>query len=629
MMNISKTYSFSKICITFLASVSLLFLFSGNGMAIIAEGDFEGLNSTSMRVDGSGQDWYESRGDDESLLTLDTTDVSGNAGQKAKLTGSATGNAYLSQEFATAQTGRFTVQWDICVKEIQDSADPDRSAYMMIGDDADNQRGPNSTNGDRFAYMAFYKEGGGDTGTMSLVARQPDDGWNGGSFTLLAADLNISHWYTIRLEIDVENDSYDVYVDDTLVGESVSARVPKSGLTHVSFATWNDGPGTFYVDNVMEVPSGNESLKVSPSRLNFGVSADNMVFHIENTGDAPFGWTAVADKAWITVNPSQASETLGTDQSAAVSVTVDRNLLDFDSNCRLWGAISETAIPSDVISEHLVTAPDSLRNLTRSTNEEGWGMGYYTTLGSVPALERGPVQAFNDPNFNAAADALASANPKIAMAHIRNCTSGCCDKTSQTIDDPHPFQREKDGKTWLFQHNGSVSKTVLSNLIGEEYLAANPPNGSGIPDCNPSDWDLVVDSELYFILLLKNIEENGGSAEQGIIRTVSDLIAAGQNTMNFIMTDGHTMWSFRRGHDLCYLYDADLGYTAIASQHPSATQENWQIVEDNTLVVSKPGDAPVLIDTGDAPDIYSGTVYVESSEGEIAEVILKCCPKIW
>ena len=100
---------------------------------------------------------------------------------------------------------------------------------------------------------------------------------------------------------------------------------------------------------------------------------------------------------------------------------------------------------------------------------------------------------------------------------------------------------------------GSVSKTVLSNLIGEEYLAANPPNGSGIPDCNPSDWDLVVDSELCFILLLKNIEENGGSAEQGIIRTVSDLIAAGQNTMNFIMTDGHTMWSFRRGHDLCYL----------------------------------------------------------------------------
>ena len=109
----------------------------------------------------------------------------------------------------------------------------------------------------------------------------------------------------------------------------------------------------------------------------------------------------------------------------------------------------------------------------------------------------------------------------MAIAHVRNCTTGCCVNLGDDIDDPHPFYRQKNGKTWLFEHNGDITKTSLINLIGEEYLAANPPNGSGIPMCDPDDPDLVVDSELYFLLVLKNIEANNWSVEKGIIETAS------------------------------------------------------------------------------------------------------------
>lgn len=50
---------------------------------------------------------------------------------------------------------------------------------------------------------------------------------------------------------DLTTDTYDVYVDDDPTPRrTVSAFTSKSSLTHISFAQWVDGRGTFYVDNV-------------------------------------------------------------------------------------------------------------------------------------------------------------------------------------------------------------------------------------------------------------------------------------------------------------------------------------------------------------------------------------------
>ncbi len=588
---------------------------------LIFDNDFEiTVDSADLRDDGPGQDWYESRNDDPGMLTLDEENIDGNDSKKAKLAGSTAGNAYLSQELTTPQAGVFCLQWDIYVDEIVNASTPDRSAYMLIGDDADGNNGPNSTNSDRFGYMAMYKEGGGTTGTMDLVARQPEDSWSGGSFTQLATGLELDRWHTIKVEIDIPNDTYDVYLNGALVAEGVAARAPKSALTHISFATWNDGPGTFYVDNVMEcvqVPD----LRVAPTYLDFGPDQDTLLFEIENVGDEAFDWTASADAGWIaTIDPDQSAASLEPGEIVEVSVTIDRGLLGAvlpDTNCRMWGAITDFALPEEDVAFDLIDGPDSLKNLTLTSNEEGWAMGYYPEFWDVPTIVRGPVQAINDPNFDDAVADLTAASPKVAIAHVRNCTSGCCDPSGQEIDDPHPFYREKNGKTWLFVHNGAISKDLLRSLIGEDYLNANWPNGSGVEGCDPSDWNLVVDSELYFLLLLKNIEANNWSVEAGIIQTVADLQSY---TANFLLTDGYTLWGYRRGHDLAFHYEEAEGYSTVASQPPNGGAD-WTVMSDNQLVILQPGEAPQLFDLNDYPGMSSGIINVVTSLGESVDVL--------
>ena len=79
--------------------------------------------------------------------------------------------------------------------EIITSTGYTRSGFMFIGDDADGQRGPNSTGGDRFVYMAF--EDGSVPGTMDLEVRVPGTEW---SSSLI--QLNQDQWYTITVVVN-------------------------------------------------------------------------------------------------------------------------------------------------------------------------------------------------------------------------------------------------------------------------------------------------------------------------------------------------------------------------------------------------------------------------------------------
>ena len=82
----------------------------------------------------------------------------------------------------------------------------------------------------------------------------------------IASNLQMDKWYHIRIDIDVPARDYDVYVYDVnAVGGNLqrgnliasALGLPAYGtlmskVSHIGFATWNDGPGTFYVDNVRE-----------------------------------------------------------------------------------------------------------------------------------------------------------------------------------------------------------------------------------------------------------------------------------------------------------------------------------------------------------------------------------------
>lgn len=218
----------------------------------------DSLDSDDLRTNTPmSQDWYESRGDNPLLLELSKVDATGFDTKKAYLHGShLQGNAYLTQEIGVQLFDKvyelrsaFTIIYDIYVTYVEPLPDdPERTGWMLIGDDSVPGAGPNRDDDERFAYLALSKPGGGETGLMDLVARDRDDPWD--SFTVVASGLEMGRWHTIRVECNVLTDTYDVYVDG-IHQKTLDSRNPKDYVTHLSFATWDDGAGAFYIDNVI------------------------------------------------------------------------------------------------------------------------------------------------------------------------------------------------------------------------------------------------------------------------------------------------------------------------------------------------------------------------------------------
>jgi predicted glutamine amidotransferase len=249
--------------------------------------------------------------------------------------------------------------------------------------------------------------------------------------------------------------------------------------------------------------------------------------------------------------------------------------------CRFWGMIAADTLPHDVVLDHLINMPYSLEALSTS-NRDGWGIAYYT--GTDPTVLRGPQPAYLDPNYDLAVNQMANSGAWIGVAHIRTRSSGAI----PSWGNPHPFMRYKNGKWWAFGHNGNLNKDNLKNLIGPEYLAANPPTVG-------TSWDSsdVVDSDLYGLYVLKCIEANGWNATLGIAQAIKDITSTDSGAANFFLTDGETLWGFRKGNTLEYYYTAQ--YSAIASQHPTSTTSGWISLSDYNLITLKRGAAPSII----------------------------------
>ncbi len=222
------------------------------GKGLIVDGDFEGLKAGKyLRADNKGQDWSESRNDTKegrALLILSRKKVGGNATQKAMFRGHPELNTYLTQRLGKPQTGDFVVRYDVYVREIL--PDDNRSAFFMVGRDKDGKNGPNSTGIERFVFMGF--ENSAESGKINLFAREGKRKWE--NKTILARNLDLKKWHTILVTIHVADEIYEVSVEG--VTEPVPLEAFRAGkkvpnrLTHVSFASWNDGAGTFYIDNV-------------------------------------------------------------------------------------------------------------------------------------------------------------------------------------------------------------------------------------------------------------------------------------------------------------------------------------------------------------------------------------------
>lgn len=309
-------------------------------------------------------------------------------------------------------------------------------------------------------------------------------------------------------------------------------------------------------------------------------------------------------------------------------------------NCRFWACAAD-GIPAPVVSTHLSALPNSIEHLSQG-NRNGWGVAFYAN-GAEPTVRRGLLPAYLDPEFDGAVIEASASSAWIAVSHIRACSSGLCD-----IPNPHPFARSKNGRHWLMGHNGTLDKELLLGLIRPEYFEANPPQYGE----NLDQW---IDSDLYFIYMLQTLEDFGWDVRCGIAAVVERLresIPGDEEELNFFLTDGSTIWAYREGNSLYYLYEpasslrrvatllrrgpdgnpqpveqsgiphdpglpdvssiADnartrpagprslgIPYSAVASQYPSSGQGRWVGLWDGQLVTLTPTQPPIVEDIED------------------------------
>ncbi len=258
-------------------------------------------------------------------------------------------------------------------------------------------------------------------------------------------------------------------------------------------------------------------------------------------------------------------------------------------NCRFWGAIS-TVMDSLKLHDQLIVQPQSLENISPS-NPNGWALAHFAGENSYPIIRRGANPAIEDPLYDMAVAKAGEDSARIVIGHVRNCTSGLCE-----IPNPHPFYRFMNGKHWFLAHNGTIYKHVLMDLLRPDFLLANPPvNGE-----NYEEW---IDSELYFLYILQTLEDHNWEMAPAMGEVVEWLrvrVMGDVEQLNFVMSDGQTVWAYREGINLYYQFNTDdLPYSAVASKHPEAEQGQWTEMVDGQLIALRRTVPPILYNVED------------------------------
>lgn len=333
---------------------------------------------------------------------------------------------------------------------------------------------------------------------------------------------------------------------------------------------------------------------------------------------------------------------------------------DFQHECVMMGILPSASgsLPDGIFTNTLMSDSQSIQYGNQSN---GWGMGWYVNFGDTPVYNRSAEKpsvdgAYTDVcsgvtvpagEYARTAAYLDTLKPKVLVTHWRTGSSGC----GGYVADAHPFYREYDGKTWSFVQNGGQNKYKARRLI----IDGNPdpvnndwmndlPNSSGVLGCYPQevckyhnthvegDIEYMIDSELYFLLIMKEIKRAhaaGGTTLQGIAKAVARIINNGETGgINFIFTDGYSMWGFKRGNILSYRYDPTYHFTHIATMQLTGLDANknstgfdnsgWVSMVDYQIVVAEQGAAPVLYDIRNLiPGNLDGDTYVDEKDKTI------------
>jgi glutamine amidotransferase len=229
----------------------------------------------------------------------------------------------------------------------------------------------------------------------------------------------------------------------------------------------------------------------------------------------------------------------------------------------------------------LVDAPDSLL-LQSQSQPDGVGLGTFEADGA-PRVYRKPVAANRSQTFIAGAHEVRS---RTFLAHIRHATAA-----PPTFENTHPF--EQHGR--LFAHNGVLAELDrLRDRLGDHATLLQG----------------TTDSELYFTLMTKRIEEHGGDVAAGITAAARELAAEiSLYSLNMLITTPTDIWALRypdtnelwilersiggigggemsAASGITRVFSGQLAIlpaTVVASQ-PMDSQPGWRMLESGELI---------------------------------------------
>jgi len=209
-------------------------------------------------------------------------------------------------------------------------------------------------------------------------------------------------------------------------------------------------------------------------------------------------------------------------------------------------------------------------------NREGWGIAWWHDGG--PEIHKEPVPA----DESALAARLVDEHPASPMflVHVRAATIG-----ERTLPNTHPWAAPALGRTWVFAHNGTVR--ALDRLD----LGDRVPTGD-------------TDSERAFLHLLTRLDAQSATigADPGAlaeaVHAVGRDLSACDSRVNFLLTDGTTLFAYHDGHKTLHLLERP-GSVVLASV-PLTSEPGWTRLAAGAFVVVAAGRVVARSD-GDGP----------------------------
>lgn len=205
--------------------------------------------------------------------------------------------------------------------------------------------------------------------------------------------------------------------------------------------------------------------------------------------------------------------------------------------CRFVAYLGKNILLEDIIvkpSNSLTKQSLMARESRTLTNGDGFGLGWYTQFGSVPALFTSLFPAWNDQNLLYLAK---KTKASLFFAHVRAATTGGISQYNC-----HPFLF----KHWLFMHNGWIPK--FERIKREVHTML---------DDDLYNWIKGnTDSEVIFALFLQLARKNGTETVEDIAGTLEETLSVltelskkhnprAVSHFNICITDGKRLVAFR------------------------------------------------------------------------------------